>query len=216
MVDIHGAKQPSNETDAQSSLIADTAKLPSFREHIVTNWQRFSSGLWRVPEGDISGAYCADKFPRLKTFVDCGQIYTNLGIAHLGDSVEAICYPLLPVGFMSVPQKPYSSEGEIGMFKSKQWLLGPKVIFVSEDPPVDECRKILRAKYADGGMFASQPSYAEFLESLEGGKHTANEIIAIERERLSDLLKLSKREMFHHLASLAKPLSKTSDQLSLF
>jgi hypothetical protein len=34
---------------------------------IVTPWQRFSCGLWRVPEGDISGAYSADTMPRVKT-----------------------------------------------------------------------------------------------------------------------------------------------------
>jgi hypothetical protein len=30
---------------------------------IVTHWRRFSSGLWRVPEGDIAAAYSASILP---------------------------------------------------------------------------------------------------------------------------------------------------------
>jgi hypothetical protein len=33
--------------------------MPTFPERIVVHWRRFSSGLWRVPEGDIQAAYCA-------------------------------------------------------------------------------------------------------------------------------------------------------------
>lgn len=37
--------------------------------HIVADWRRFSIGLWRVPEGDIGAACCADTFNRVKLTV---------------------------------------------------------------------------------------------------------------------------------------------------
>src|SRR5438046_420602 len=52
-------------------------KLPPrhFPEQINSAWRRFSNGLWRVPEGDISAAYCADTFPKLKAFLEDGQLF---------------------------------------------------------------------------------------------------------------------------------------------
>ena len=43
------------------------------------HWRRFSSGLWRVPEGDIAAAYCADTFPKIKVFTHEGRLFTNCG-----------------------------------------------------------------------------------------------------------------------------------------
>src|ERR1041385_1103282 len=46
---------------------------------IVAHWKRFACGLWRLPEGDISAAYCADTFPRLKAFPHEGRLYMTGG-----------------------------------------------------------------------------------------------------------------------------------------
>jgi len=46
---------------------------------IMTHWRRFSSGLWRVPEGDISAAYSAESFPKIKVFTHEGKLFTNGG-----------------------------------------------------------------------------------------------------------------------------------------
>lgn len=160
------------------------------------------------PTDDLS------KFPRLKTFSEGRQLYTTMGLSFLGGAVEATCHPLFPLGSLDVPKRPYSNEGEVGVFNGKSWVLGPKVIFVSEDPPVVECQKLLRAKYADGGCFANQPSYGEFLASFEG--ESPNEIAALERERAGDLLRLSKIGMAEFLDSNPKTSSAETQQLNLF
>lgn len=49
----------------------DASVLP---ERVVTDWRRFSSGLWRLPEGDIQAAYCADTFPKVKTCMHAGRL----------------------------------------------------------------------------------------------------------------------------------------------
>src|SRR5271156_3302825 len=80
----------------ENPLLSGTIKLPEFKERIVTGWRRFSSGLWRVPEGDIAAAYCGDQFPKLKTFIEGGKPFTTMGMAFLDVGMEATCHPLLP------------------------------------------------------------------------------------------------------------------------
>jgi hypothetical protein len=215
VADIHSSRQTSANQENDNPLLSSGIKLPKFEERITTRWQRFSSGLWRVPEGDITAAYCGDQFPRLKTFVHSDQLYTNMGMAFLGGGVDATCHPLLPSGTVDIGTKPYSSEGKVGTFRGKSWMLGPKVIFVSEDPPVADWQKILRAQYADGGYFASQPSYAEFLLSL-AGKKTENEKIAFKCEQKGQLLKFSKAEMSELLDSAPNKPQSGAQQLPLF
>ena len=158
MADIQASRQNVTHQENENPLLTSAIKPPEFKERIVTDWRRFADGLWRVPEGDIAAAYCGNQFPKLKTFVEGGKLFTTMGLAFLGIGVEATCHPLLPAGSVEVPKKEYSHEGEVGTFKGKSWTLGPKVIFVSEDPPVADWQKILRAQYADGGCFASQPT----------------------------------------------------------
>src|SRR6266403_3389773 len=42
--------------------------------------------------------------------------------------------------------------------------LGPKVVFKTSNPTVEEWRRLLRVHYADGGMFAARCTYLEFLD----------------------------------------------------
>lgn len=213
---IHASRQSVTHQETENPLLSGAIKLPEFKERLVTGWRRFSSGLWRVPEGDICAAYCGDQFPKLRTFVEGGQLYTTMGMLFLGKGVEAHCHPLLPVGSVEVPTKPYSSEGKVGKFRGKTWTLGPQVTFVSEDPPVAEWQNILRAQYGLGGYFANQPNYSEFLLSLDDEKVTENEEAAIKREQAGDFLNPSKAEMVKLLDSSPQTSASGGQQLPLF
>src|SRR3984957_8814265 len=70
---------------------------PQSPANIVTHWRRFSSGLWRVPEGDISAAYSAESFPKIKVFTHEGKLFTNGG-GHFSGPIAAgaDCYLLIP------------------------------------------------------------------------------------------------------------------------
>ena len=132
---------------------------------IVTDWKRFSSGLWRIPEGDIAAAYCADVLPRLKVFGHEGRLFTNGG-SHFGGPIRsaADCYPLVPFKeYSGRDSVKYSYEGREGTYRGSKWRLGPKVIFESTDPTVPDWIWLFRVLYADGGFFAHGVSYAEFL-----------------------------------------------------
>ena len=60
-----------------NSPLLVSADAPALPERVVTDWRRFSSGLWRLPEGDIQAAYCADTFPKVKVFMDAARLFTN-------------------------------------------------------------------------------------------------------------------------------------------
>lgn len=216
MADIHASKQSPAHQENENPLLSGAIKLPEFKDRIVTGWRRFSSGHWRVPEGDIYSAYCAHQFPKLNSFVEGGHLFTTTGITLLGGAEEASCHILLPAGSVEVPKKPYSHEGQIGKFKGKSWILGPLTTFVSEDPPVSEWQKILRAQYADGGYFANQPNYSEFLLSLDDEKMTENKEAAIKSEHAGEFLNLSKAAMVKLLDSPPRPNASGGQQLPLF
>ena len=64
-------------------------KLVSFREcptleRIITRWQRFSSGVWQMPKGDICAAYSGQTLPRVSVFRHQGRMFTTGGILFLG------------------------------------------------------------------------------------------------------------------------------------
>jgi len=132
---------------------------------IVTHWRRFSNGLWRVPEGDIAAAYCADTFPKLKVFTHEGRLFTNCG-CNFSNAIEteANCYPLIPADeYHGAESTPYSYEGREAAYRGQVLKLGAKVLFVSSDPTLEEWRHLLRILYADGGCFASNCTYGGFL-----------------------------------------------------
>ena len=132
---------------------------------IVTHWRRFSNGLWRVPEGDIAAAYCADTFPKIKVFTHEGRLFTNCG-CHFSKwfQAQADCYPLIPADeYRGAENVPYSHEGREAAYKGKVFKLGVKVQFVASDPTIKEWRHLMRVLYADGGYFASGCTYTEFI-----------------------------------------------------
>jgi hypothetical protein len=147
------------------SVLEESTPLPE-PERIITNWRRFESGLWRVPEGDISAAYCAEIFPKVRVFTHEGRLYTNCGGCFGGEFLAAMnCHLLIPADEYRGPEpRRYTYEGREAAYRGKVFRLGPKVVFVASDPTVDEWRRQIRVMYADGGMFASGCTYLEFLD----------------------------------------------------
>jgi hypothetical protein len=134
-------------------------------ERIITNWRRFSLGLWRVPRGDIANAYSASSLPKITVFTHEGRLYTNGGCnfskwLH----AEVNGYPLIHADdYRGAESVPYSYEGEEVAYRGKIFRLGSKVLFVASDPTIEEWRQSARVLYGDGGMFATDCTYAEFL-----------------------------------------------------
>jgi hypothetical protein len=142
-----------------------TLTVQSNPQRIVTHWRRFSSGLWRVPEGDIAAAYCADTFPKISVFTHEGRLFTNCGCNYSKYlAAEVNCYPLIPPDeYHGAENVPYSYEGREAAYKGKVFKLGAKVLFVASDPMLAEWRHLCRVLYADGGYFASGCTYTEFV-----------------------------------------------------
>jgi hypothetical protein len=145
-----------------SLLSVAALRLP---DRIVTDWRRFSCGLWRVPEGDIAAAYSADTFPKLKVFTHEGRLFTNGGACHAGlFNSSAHCYPLIPAEDYDGPEPArFTWEGREARFQGRAYRLGHKVHFVACAPAVDDCRRLLRVMYVDGGWFARFGTYGQFL-----------------------------------------------------
>jgi hypothetical protein len=132
---------------------------------IVTSWRRFSCGLWRVPEGDISEAYSAETMPRVKVFTHERRLYTSGGGWSKWVSAGADAYPLIhPDEYQGPDSAPYSYEGLTVTNRGKTYRLGPKTVFMGSDPTVEEWRHLCRVLYADGGYFASGCIYTEFVD----------------------------------------------------
>jgi hypothetical protein len=134
-------------------------------ERIVTNWRRFSSGLWRVSEGYIAAAYSVSTLPKVQTFTHEGRFFTNGGSCFSKCvHAEVQGYPLIPADeYCGAESVPYSYQGREVVCKGKIFRLGEQVLFVASDPTIDEWRCLLRSLYADGGLFAADCTYAEFL-----------------------------------------------------
>jgi hypothetical protein len=132
---------------------------------IVTHWRRFSMGLWRVPRGDIADAYSASSLPKVAVFTHEGRLYTNGGCNFskwLHAEVDG--YPLIIADeYRRAESVPYSYEGREVAYRSKVFRLGAKIIFVASDPTVEEWRQSARVLYGEGGMFAADCTYAEFI-----------------------------------------------------
>ncbi|MGD0904473.1 MAG: hypothetical protein ABR924_16165 [Terracidiphilus sp.] len=43
----------------------------------ITNWRRFSLGLWRVPRSEIANAFSLSVFPKVILFTHEGRLFTN-------------------------------------------------------------------------------------------------------------------------------------------
>ena len=142
-----------------------SVKITPASPRVVTHWRRFSDGLWRVPEGDIAAAYCADTFPKIKVFTHEGRLFTNCGCNYSKFlAAEVNCYPLVPRDeYRGAENVPYSYEGREAAYKGKVFKLGAKILFAASDPTLEEWRHLARVLYADGGYFASGCTYTEFI-----------------------------------------------------
>ena len=107
----------------------------------------------------------AKSFPRIAVFSHEGRLFTNCGVHFCGAvHAEADCYALIPGGEYRGPeQRQYTCEGREAAYRGEVFRLGPKVVFKTSDPTVEEWRRLLRVHYADGGMFAARCTYLEFL-----------------------------------------------------
>jgi len=135
-------------------------------ECVKVNWRRLSSGLWRLPEGDIHATYSAESFPRIAVFTHEGRLFTSCGIHYYGSvHAEADCYPLIPPDEYRGPEPlQYSYEGREVVYRGRVFRLGPKVVFKASDPTVEEWSTLFRLLYVNGGMFAARRNYVEFLD----------------------------------------------------
>jgi hypothetical protein len=166
-----------------NSMLIESGAAGQLPERIVTDWRRFSSGLWRVPDGDIQAAYCADIFPKVKVFMHEGRLFTNCGGHFSGPiSAAADCYPLIPADEYSGPEPArYTYEGREAAYQGEVFKLGRKVVFAASAPTIEEWRGLLRVLYADGGYFAHGVTYLEFLS--DGiSPNSENEKIAYAKE----------------------------------
>jgi hypothetical protein len=134
-------------------------------ERIITNWRRFSMGLWRVPRGDIANAFSVSAFPKVIVFTHEGRLFTNAGASYSKlIHAEVNGHPLIPADeYRGEESVPYSYQGLEVVFKGKDFRLGAKVLFAASDPSVEEWRQLLRSLFADGGLFASGCTYPEFI-----------------------------------------------------
>jgi hypothetical protein len=196
-----------------------THKGPHSPDNIVTHWRRFSSGLWRVPEGDISAAYSAESFPKIKVFTHEGKLFTNGGGHFSGPvSAGADCYLLIPANEYRGPEpRRYTYEGREACFRGEVFKLGPKVVFVATDATVEEWRQMFRTVYADGGWFARHSTYELFLNEDRRLPLSENAHAALRLELTGDLLAHSKQEMQRLLddAGASEPSEKLQLALAL-
>ena len=141
-------------------------------ERIITPWRRFSSGLWRLAEGDIAAAYSASTLPKVQVFNHGGRRFTNGGCAFSKwFHAEVNAYPLIPATeYVGAESVPYSYEGCEVTCKGKTFRLGAKVVFIASDPTIEEWRQLMRVLYADGGMFAKDCTYTEFIGNTFSAK----------------------------------------------
>lgn len=187
-------------------------------EQITVDWRRFSDGLWRVPEGDISEAYSASTMPKVSVFIHEGCLFTNGGVCRSKAVMTAAdAYPLLPAANYNGPtERRFSYEGREVRYQGKTFRLGPKVIFASTDPTVEEWRHLFRVLYADGGYFARQDCYGDFLAEDSRNPQTPNGEIALALEREGELLHHSKQTMHRFLAGeIEEPTPKLQLDLAL-
>lgn len=203
--------------NAKNMLPLMPATPVAFPDRVVVHWRRFSSGLWRVPEGDIQAAYCADTFPKIKVFMHEGHQFTNCA-GHFSSAIRAAtdCYPLIPADEYRGPEpRQYTYEGREAAYQGQVFKLGPKVVFETSDPTVDEWKHLLRVLYADGGYFAHGATYLEFLnERLSPGSE--NEKAAHAKEMTewdSTLMPQTQAEMHRLLEDDAPPVQLSTKQM---
>jgi predicted GIY-YIG superfamily endonuclease len=164
---------------------------------------RLACGLWGYGEGDIYKAYCADTFPKIRTFLHEGQVFTNCG----GTSDSMDCYPLIPAeGYAGPEQIPYSYEGRQVMWNHRACRLGPKIRFAIRERTVDEETDLLRRQYAHGGYFAAGKTYRQLLLEYQRRDNACKNLVtAINAELAMKELPDTQKEMLAQLDGPSLP-----------
>ncbi len=185
-----------------------SASPSAWPDSVTVNWRRLSHGLWRVSEGDIHAAYSAETFPRIAVFSHEGRLFTNCAVHFFGAvHAEADCYPLTPADEYRGPDaRQYTYEGREAAYRGQVFRLGPKVVFKTSDPTVEEWRRLLRVHYADGGMFAAGCTYLEFLDQ-RFAPNSENE----ERARQKELAECARQGMARTQAEMRRLLENEGD-----
>ena len=153
-------------------------------ESITVDWRRFACGLWRETEGDIRAACRLEDLPRTHTFKHEGQLYVPCGMIFRGTlGAEAWCHPIIRPEDYRGPEPPERGyEGRAVTVNRESFRLGPKIVFKSSEPSVAEWRNHLKILYTEGGLFASKPTYAVFLDSLKPtGSLNHSEALSLEK-----------------------------------
>jgi len=185
-------------------------------EEIFVEPCRLEMGIWGNREGDIAAAYSADKFPKIKTFVHDGQLFTNCG----GCAEESMgCYPLIPESDYRGPEpRQYTYEGRTVTYRGGKFKLGPKVKFTVRERTVEEWTDLLRRQYAHGGYFAAGKTYKRVLRNFrqETRRVTSrNEVIAIELELRTNDQPHTQTEMLARLAKSYVTSTSHGSQMEL-
>jgi hypothetical protein len=195
-----------------SELALPTTEAKQWPEEIFVEPSRLATGIWGEREGDIAAAYCADTFPKVKTFSHEGQLYVNTGTAtKTSNNEEGINgYPLLPADRYAGPEpRRYTYEGRAAEYKRKNYRLGPRIVFASRTRTVEEWIDLLRRQYAHGGYFASGKTYKRVLRNFRQESRRMmprNERIAIELELRIEDQPATQAEMLSRLnAAQAQP-----------
>ncbi len=165
---------------------------------------RLACGLWGFKEGDVHAAYCADTFPKIRTFQHEGRLFTNCG----GTSESMDCYPLLAAEDYRGPERlPSSYEGSQVTWNQRTCRLGPKVAFTSRARTVEEETDLLRRQYAHGGYFAAGKTYRQLLLEFQSQDNASKNLVeAIEAELARADLPNSQQEMLAQLAGPCLPM----------
>jgi hypothetical protein len=167
-------------------------------ERVEVDWRRFTSGLWREPVGDIWAASDLEALPKARTFKHDGILYVTCGMTFSGSMrAEADCFPIIrPDEYRGPEPKPGTYEGRPITVNREPFRLGPKVVFKAREPTVPEWRLHLKILYVEGGVFASKPTYADFLDSLTTtGSLAQSEAAAMERTEFGGLAKPALAEL---------------------
>ena len=158
-------------------------------EQVTVDWRRFACGLWREAEGDIRAACRLEGLPRAHTFKHEGQLHVPCGMVFRGSlGAEAWCHPIIrPEDYRGPEPQERSYEGRAVTVNRESFRLGPKIVFKSSEPTVAEWRSHLKILYTEGGVFASKPTYAVFLDSLTpSGSLNQSEAVALEKDEFGN------------------------------
>src|SRR5437867_1984498 len=126
----HRRERPLSPIAMNPTLFLSTAPS-NWPDFVTVNWRRLSSGLWRVPEGDIHATYSAESFPQVAVFTHEGRLFTSCGVHYHGPvHAEADSYPLIPQDEYRGPEpRQYTYEGREAVYRSQVFRLGPKGVF---------------------------------------------------------------------------------------